>query len=232
MNFKLFKTAILSCLLLITFQSNAQTLNISNETIIHDSKERSAVKVMIAPDTKDVKKKFKDFMDDRYNVDVEGIGFLKNKDVVYTDPTVIAPISNQQMKLYARVVGENGQTAMYVFGQLGYNNQITPTSNWTEYNGMKDLTVEFLEQILPNYYKDIVDDQKDEVADLKDDRDDMVKKMNKNKEKITELQQENDELEAKIAETEARLEQSVDRLAEKRATLKKVNKKLDKTNKK
>lgn len=222
------KLSLIPLFLVTTTFLKAQVLNISNETLIHESKERSAIKVMIAPDSKEVKKAFKNFMDDRYNVDIEGIGFLKNKDVLYTEPTVVAPISSQQMKLYTKVVGENGQTAMYVFGQLGYNNQISPVANYSEYFAMRDLTVEFLNKLLPNYYQDIVEDQQDDVADLQDDRDDMRKKMNKNKEKIADLQKENEELERKIAATEVKLEQSVDKLTEKKATLKKVNNKLDK----
>lgn len=225
------KRTIFGIFLLSTIALNAQVLNISNETIIHDGKERSAVKVTIAPDSKKVKKSFKDFMDDQYKVDVEGIGFLKNKEVIYTESTVIPPVSTQPMELFAKVVENGKQTNMYVFGQIGYNNQITPMSNWTEYSAMKDLTVDFLNKLLPNYYQDIVEDQRDEVADLEDDRDDMRKKLDKNKDKIAELQKENEELERKIASTKVRLEQSMDALGDKQATLKKVNTKLDKANK-
>lgn len=230
MYYKIIKQTLLVLLIISATFLKAQVLNISNETIVHDSKERSAIKVMIAPDTKAVKKAFRDFMDDRYDVEIEGIGFLKNKDVLYTEPTIIAPISNQQMKLFAKVVGERGETAMYVFGQLGYNNQITPMANYAEYVAMKELTVTFLHQLLPNYYQHIVEDQKDELADLEDDRDDMRKKLNKNKDKIAELQKENGKLERKIAAIEVQLEQSIDKLSKKKAALKKVNTKLDKSN--
>jgi len=227
---KIIKQAFLGVFLMSATFVNAQILNVSNETIIHDGKERSAVKVTIAPDSKDVKKSFKDFMDDQYDVKIEGIGFLKNKEVVYTEPAVIAPISTKQMELFAKVTENGTQTNMYVFGQIGYNNQITPISNWREYHAMKDLTVDFLNKLLPNYYQDIVEDQRDEVADLEDDRDDMRKKMDKNKDKIAELQKENLELERKIAATKVKLEQSMEALGEKKKTLKKVNTKLDGAN--
>lgn len=224
------QSLIVILLLSVTFVQ-AQVLNISNEMIIHDGKERSAVKVTIAPDAKDIKKAFKDFMDDQYNVDVEGIGFLKNKDVVYTEPTVISAISPQKVELFAKVMGNGRQSDMYVFGQMGYNNQITPINNWQEYTAMKTLTTDFLNRLLPNYYQDIVEDQKDEVADLEDDRKDMRKKINKNKEKIAELTRENEELERKIAATDKKLEQGMEKLGEKKKTLKNVNSKLDKADK-
>lgn len=228
---KIIRQALLGIFLISTTLVNAQVLNVSNETIIYDGKERSAVKVTIAPNAKEIKKSFKDFMDDQYKVDVEGIGFLKNKDVVYTEPAVISAISTKPMELFVKVMENGSKTNMYVFGQIGYNNQITPTSNWVEYTAMKDLTVNFLDKLLPNYYQDIVEDQKEEVADLEDDRDDMRKKMDKNKDKIAKLQKENEELERKIAATKVRLEQGMEALGEKKATLKQVNTKLDKVNK-
>lgn len=227
---KIIKQALLGIFLISSTVLSAQVLNVSNETIIHDGKERSAVKVTIAPNSKAVKKSFKDFMDDQYNIDIEGIGFLKNKEVVYTESTVIPPISSQPMELFAKVTENGSQTNMYVFGQIGYNKQITPTTSWTEYHAMKDLTVDFLNKLLPNYYQDIVEDQKDEVADLEDDRDDMRKKLDKNKDKIAELQKENEELERKIASTKVKLEQSMETLGDKKDTLKKVNTKLDRVN--
>lgn len=227
---RIIKQSLIVIFILSATFSFAQVLNVSNETIIHDGKERSAIKVTIEPGSKNVKKAFKDFMDDQYKVDVEGIGFLKNKDVIYTEPTVIAPISTQKAQLFAKVMGNGNQSDMYVFGQLGYNNQITPTNNWREYTAMKDLTIDFLNKLLPNYYQDIVADQKDEVADLEDDRKDMRKKINKNIDKIVELTKENEELERKIAATDVKLEQSMEKLGKKKETLKKVNTKLDKAN--
>lgn len=227
---KIIKQTLLGLFLMSVTFLNAQILNVSNETIIHDGKERSAVKVTIAPDSKKVKKSFKDYMDDQYEVEVEGIGFLKNKEVVYTNPTVITPISTKPMELFAKVVENGSQTNMYVFGQIGYSSQITPTSNWTEYNAMKDLTIDFLNKLLPNYYQDIVENQRDEVADLEDDRDDMRKKLDKNKDKIFELQKENEELERKLTSTKVKLEQSIETLDKKKEALKKVNTKLDKAN--
>jgi len=148
----------------------------------------------------------------------------------YTEPNVIAAISPKKVELFAKVMGNGNQSDMYIFGQMGYNNQITPINNGAEYAAMKTLTTNFLNKLLPNYYQDIVEDQKDEVADLEDDRKDMRKKINKNKEKIAELTRENEELERKIASTDVKLEQSMEKLGEKKQNLKKVNTKLDKAN--
>lgn len=222
------RSVVLFMFLLSIGVLQAQVLNISNKIIVHDSKERNAIKVLIAPESKSVKKSFKDFMDDTHNIDIEGISFLKNKDVLYTEPTIINPISSEVMRLYAKVVEENGQTAMYVFGQLGSNEQITPYGHYTEFGAMKNLTVDFLNDLLPDYYKDIVEDQRDAISDLEEDRDDMRKKISKNKDKIAELQKENEELEQQLVQNKTKLEEGVETLSEKKATLKKVNSKLEK----
>lgn len=229
---KIIRQALLGVLFLSATFLQAQSLNLENVTLIHDQKERSAIKVVIEPEGKDTKKDFKDFIEDRYDVEVEGIGLFKNKPVIYTEQVVIPSISTKPMKLYAKIVEIGQKTEIYVFGQFANNNQITPYEHYTEYQRMNDLTVEFLERILPNYYQDKVEDQVDEVADLEKDRDNMRKKMDKNKKKIMEMTKENEELEVKLAENAKKLEQSMDKLGEKKATLKTVNTKLDKKNRK
>ena len=219
---------LLFAFLLTSFKLTGQALNISNKIIVHDSKERNAVKVLIAPETKSVKKAFKDFMDDKYDVDIKGIGLFKNEDVLYTEPIVISPISSDIIRLYAKVVEEGGQTGMYVFGQLGYNTQITPYEYYTEFGAIKNLTVDFLNDLLPDYYQDIVADQRDTISDLEKDRDDMRKRISKNKDKIAELKKENEELELKLVTNKKKLEEGVETLSKKRETLKKVNTKLEK----
>ncbi|MEM6316963.1 MAG: hypothetical protein AAF960_04795 [Bacteroidota bacterium] len=209
---------------------SAQVLNVENETIIHDGKERNSIRVIIAPEAKEVKKAFRDFMDDRYDVDIEGIGFLTNKEVLYTEPTVVPPISPKKMELFAKVRSNGGKTIMNVFGQMGYNTPITRYDTYNEYNAMKELTIDFLNELLPNYYQDIVEDQQDRIEDLEDDRDDMLKKISKNREKIANLQKENRKLEQKVASVKEKLEQNIDELGEKKATLKNVNGKLDRAN--
>ena len=227
---KIIKQALFGVLLLSATFLQAQSVDLENVIIVHDQKERSAVKVVIAPEGKDTKKDFKDFIEDRYNVEVEGISLFKNKPVIYTEKAVISSISTQPINLYAKVIEIGQKTEIYVFGQFDNNNQITPLDHYTEYQSMRDLTVEFLERILPNYYQNIVATQVDEVADLEKDRADMEKKMDKNKKKITEMTEENEELEVKLAENAKKIEQSINKLGEKKATLKKVNKNLNKSN--
>lgn len=207
----------------------AQVLNISNEMMLYDRTERSAIKIMIAPEAKDVKKQFQDYMDDQHEVKVEGIGFLKNKDVLYTEEQVIAPITPQKMKLFAKIVESDEQTEFQLFGELENNIQITPHTTYAAYTGMKNMAVDFLNELLPDYYKEIVEDQKDIVEDLEDDKDDMRKKIAKNEKKIKELTEENEELEKKLAATENELKENMNKLGKKKENLKEVNQTLRKT---
>ena len=221
-------TGLLFAFLLTSVTLTGQTLNVSNKIIVHDSKEWNAIKVLIAPETKSVKKAFKDFMDNKYEVDIKGIGLFKNEDVLYTEPMVIKPISSEIIRLYVKVIEEGGQTAMYVFGQLGNNTQISPYEYYTEFGALRNLTVDFLNGLLPDYYQDIVEDQRDAISDLEKDRDDMRKKISKNKDKIAELQKENEELELKLLTNKTKLKEGVETLSKKSETLKKVNTKLEK----
>lgn len=223
---QLIQRTLLTIFLCLPMILNAQVLNISNETILHENINRNAIKVVIAPDSKEVKKEFKDFMDDKFDVKVEGIGFLKNKDVLYTAQRVIPAIASQSMQLSAKIIEVNGQTEMYVFGQFDNNNQISPTKSYAAYAGMKDVTINFLNTLLPDYYKDIVEDQSDLVADLEDSEEDIQKKLEQNRKRIKKLNQENIELEKRLASTRTKLEQNKNELNHKKKTLEVVHEKL------
>jgi len=223
---KIIKQALLGIILLTATFLQAQELELSNVQIIHDQKERSAVKAVIEPEGKDTKKDFRDFMDDRYKVEVEGIGLFKNKPVIYTEFVVIPNISNKPMQLFAKFTEIGKKTEIYVFGQFG-DAQITPITYAVEYQRIEDLTVAFLEKILPNYYRNKVEDQEDAISDLEKDRDDMRKKINKNKDKIVELTKENEELADKLVKNAKELEEGMEKLGDKKSELKSVNKKLD-----
>lgn len=218
---------LLLCLCFVT-SIHAQTLNVSNESLMHDEITRNAIKVVIAPQSKEVKKEFKDYMDDRHEVKVEGIGFLKNKDVLYTEQQLIPAIASQEVQLFARIVENNENTEMYVFGQFDNNKQISSSTTYAAYAGMKDVTMDFLRTILPDYYENMVEEQNDTVEDLEDHLADVRKQLKKNKEEIEELTKENKELEQELATSEVKLKQNKDKLSKKRASLKKVNQSLEK----
>lgn len=227
MNIRNFLTAI-ALVLISNLALNAQKLSVENAMVNIDDKQVSAVKVIMNPSPDKVKDEFRDFIKDRYDVKMKGIGFLSNKDILSAEGVQIPAITTKNMDFKAKVVENGDNTEMYVFGMLGYDINISPEKYRTEYRAMKNITVDFLNGFLPDYYKDRVDETQDMVSDLLDDRNDLRDDISDNKEKIVELEKENKELNSKLKDTESKMKEAEKSLEKRRNSLQQVNRELNK----
>lgn len=229
---KIMKNKILIFLLLTSFFNISllygQELTVSDQVIEYDNQERSCIKVFLKPGTKTVKKAYKDWMDDKQDVDVDGFGFLKNKDVLKAEKATIKAISPYRMDMYARIVEKDDYTEMSVFGSMGYDLYLTPQVYPSEYRKMKGLVFSFLNDFLPGYYQEKVEETKDVIGDIKDDKMDAKDDLADNREEIEDLKKENKELIDKIKEYENQLAKENSKLsdqnAEKEAVIKMIKK--------
>lgn len=190
-------------------QLHAQKLVMENDKITHNDKLRSAIKVSIAPNKDEVRDAWEDFLEDKYDTKIKGNGFFSNKDVMTAKEAQIDMISDKQLDIYMEAVEQNEGTEMYVFASSGYDLHLSPEAAPVEYRGLENLTLDFLENFLGNYYRDQVEDTQELVSNLEDKRKDLREDLNENKEEIADLKSENIELEEKIKAKENDLEEAI-----------------------
>jgi hypothetical protein len=226
MNIHNFLVAV-ALVLISSLTINAQNLRVENASVIIDDTQVPAVKVVMNPAPKKVKEAFRDYISDRYDVKMKGIGFLSNKDVLTAEGVQIPTITYNDMDLKAKIVENGDNTEMYVVGTLGYDVNISPDSYRTEYRAMKNITVNFLNEFLPEYYQERVDETQDMLSDLIDNRNDLRDDLKDNKDKIAELEKENRELSTEITSVEAKIQEAEMKLDNRRDNLQKVNRRLN-----
>jgi regulator of replication initiation timing len=208
----------------------AQNLEIFQDQITYEDREYPSYSVYLEPDSKEVKKELEDYMKDNYDIKLKGIGFLSNKDVLYADKVEIEAISSKKMDFFAKAVEEGERTKLSFFGAYGYSIPVGPQEDNLAYTKMRKVMVGFVNDYLPGYYteqvedvQDIVDDYRDDKEDLQDDISDNKKDIEKNLKEIEELRKENENLTKELSETSEKLTESEDKL-------KKVKRELDKVN--
>lgn len=227
----LLKISVTFCLVVfLSIFANAQTLSVENASVNHEDKNIPAVKVVMNPAPKEVKNQFKDFIKDKYDVKMKGIGFLSNKDVLSAENVQLNGVSDNNMDFYAKVVERGNETEMYVFGKLGYDIYLAPqTVRQEEYRSMKNVTIDFLNQFLPEYYQDRVDQTQDLLSDLEEERKDLKEDISDNLEKISELENEISGWEIELKETEEKINLATEKLDNRKNSLQTVNEKLQQT---
>lgn len=219
----------ISILILLSFlvsalNLNGQELAVTDQTINYDDQNQPSVKIILKPNSKTVKKAYKNWMEDKQDVDVDGFGFLKNKDVLKIKKSNLKGISDNKMDLYAKIIDKGEYTEMDVFGSFGYDLHIDPVAYPHEYRRMKTMVYAFLNDFLPGYYKEIVEDTQDLIGDLQEDKSDAKDELADNRKEIEKLKKENSELTNKIKEYEGKLQVAKVELVNQKEEKKKIEK--------
>ncbi len=224
--------SFLFLLLLTSFSGvQAQKLSLENATVEHNDVTRHAIKVKLEPSTKEVKRAFKDYMEDEKDLDIDGFGFLTNKDVLKAEGQVVSDISRNKMDLFARIVEKDDLTEMYVFGSFGYDLHINPERYPAEYRKMRSVVYGFLNNYLPGYYQEKIEGAEDLIGDLKEDKEDAKDALAANRDEIEDLKKRNEELSEKIKSYEDKLRNAEAKLNASKVEKSKVANKINKIDK-
>jgi len=228
----LYQISFISILLFLGFTTNAQKLKISDGVTTYNDQSRPCIIIQIEPGTKEVKGELKDWMDDELDVDLKGFGFWRKKDVLKAEETTIASISPNEMDFYAEVIENGDLTEMKIFGSFGYNIHISKENYPNEYRALKEMSINFLSDFLPEYYLDKIEDSQELVNDLANERENLKEDLKDNTEEIAELKEENTELAEKVNMTSSEMKEAATKLKKQEDKLKTINKELQAKGKK
>jgi hypothetical protein len=223
---KLILPTLWALLLLFPFMLTAQ-LSFQMNQIDHDDAMRPSLEIRLKPGADQVKDAWHDFIKDRYDVKLKGIGFLANKDLMTAEEVTFEALSDKKMNFYTRVVEKDGASQMNVFASFGYDIYLSPSQYPEAWHTLKMITHEFLGNFLPGYYEEKIAEVKSSIDDLKNNKKDMQDEMEKNRSEIEKLTERNEELSEKINENEAATEAATTELTQKEDNYSKVKEKLE-----
>ena len=210
---------------------DAQTaaLQLNDADLEVDGRPYRGTSVLLAAEPDRGKDALEDWADDEYDVDFDYKGSfpLRDKDYLVADDVRLALLGDAPSKLVARVVesGEGTMVTMYStdLNDAGY----TTTSNAAAYNGTRMFLDRFLEDFVPEYYRERVATVESTIEELREDVDDFREQIRDNEAEIEELRAENVELEQNIETARLKLEEAGvkldDREDELRDAVRKVN---------
>lgn len=219
-------------LLLSTLNSahGQQEFDFSTSTVMYDEEPRPCIAVRLAPGTKTIKKAWEDFVKKEYGINLRGLGFLVNKDILSAEKVTIKSLSDKAVDFRTRIVEEDDHSLMQVFVSLGYDIYLGPEKYPRSFKDLEDKTWKFLESFLPNYYKEKVSVVKEELEDLMKDQADLKDEIADNEKEMEKLRKENQKLEKDLRELENKIEDIRVRLDRKEAAKRAFEKEFVKKN--
>ena len=222
------KYYLLLIISVLTLTINAQELSYSDGTITADGEVIETIDVRLDPNVETIKDKFSDWMDDKYDVNLDGKKLLFfDKDFLTANGVVIPRISDRKIDLKVKVdETETGITKLNVFASFGYNNWITTTNHPYEFEALREIVYEFVSEYLPDYYLNKVDATKEKISDLKDDKKDLKNDVADNEKRIADLKKENQELMEKLKINQKKLSQEQSTLKSRTKDFKSIKKRV------
>lgn len=190
-----------------TLTANTQMLSYADALVEYDGQMVSTINVTLDPKPEQVRNSFESWMDDNYDVDLNGRTLLFfERDVMKAQGVVIPLVSDRRIDLMV-MVDENSDKAtnLHVFASFGYDNWITLERYPAEFVALENIVYEYVSTYLPEYYQEKVSEAEEVLIDLKDDRMDLKEEVEENKEEIEELMQENEDLMMKLRDNQKKI---------------------------
>lgn len=204
----------------------AQHLIIEQSTIIHNDEPRACIRVQMDPLPKEVKKAWRDYLDDNHDIDLKGIGFLSNKDMLSAEGVNFSEISSKELSLYTEVIEQGNFTEMRVFAALGHDIYLNETDYPLEFNRLQNTVEAFIGSYLPNHYQTLVAETEEELQDLTERQEDLTEDIADNREDIAKLEKENLEKTKELTEVENQIRSMNNILQARREKLQQVDRKI------
>lgn len=208
----------------------AQTFQFGDTHIEYKEDTIDAVRVKLDPPPKTIKDQLEDWMNDNYDVNLDGKTLLFFEKEYMTAKGVHVPkISDKKIDLYVKTDETNDEhTVLYVFSSFGYNSWIENHSNPKEFKSMKKIVDQFVSGYLPEYYNNRIEETRDELEDLTDDKEDLQESIADNNEEISELKKDNEELEKELKELNDKIKKQESQLGQQKKEYQNIKKKVKK----
>lgn len=223
------KLLFFSLTYIVTFlfsQLYAQSLVLSDTTMVYEGQNRPAVSMRLSPGPDIVKASLKDWMKDHHDIKLDGYGFLTNQDVLIGEQVLLPNISSKRLDIYFQIVEMGDHTQMSTFASLGYDIQISPYQYSGEYQAMTNLVLDFVEDFLPRWYSEQIAISQEQVEELKEDRSTLEETVSDNQQEIASLKQENMDMAERIEKKKVRISSTIEALENQRNELEALHERL------
>lgn len=178
--------------------SYAQKLQLTEGMVNHNGVEQASIIATIEPPTKAIKEALKDWMKEEHEVDLKGYGILTNKATLSAERVIIPEISKKRIDFFAKVTKEGNKSKVHFFSSFGPEVPINAVAFPTAFASLQNLSLDFLDDFLPKWYRSRIAEAQEVVSDLRQKRENLMNNQEDNQEEITEIEQDLDEAESDL----------------------------------
>ena len=211
---------VLFCAALFPLSSLAQDITPEDGTIKFDKESRPCLVVHVDPEPKMLRKAWKNYLKENYDLKISGGSLMSAERVTVTD------ISMNAMDFYTQIIEDVNGSEMTVFVRHGYDIYVDPTSNPEEYAKLRAMMEDFLKTYVSSYYQEIIDDTEKKIAKLTKYQQKLERSITKDTNKAEKLRVKAQELEDDAKQDSISVEDTKEKIKQREEKLKRYKKKL------
>lgn len=186
---------------IISTTAYSQTIVITETNLEFEKKLRPCLSADIDPQPTEVKKSWAKYLDKNFKIDVSGLGWFSNKDIITAQDVMLGIVSDKRQNIYARILETPTGTEMKLFASFGYDLFIGKDEYPNEFENLKKLFYNFLMEYLTEYYADKIAETSKTIDKNNREKVKLLKSIEKNKENIADAKKDIEKLNAKKSET-------------------------------
>ncbi len=210
----------------LTPAMQAQEVTPREGIIVHADAPRACWVVQLDPEPKTLKKAWKEYIKDDFDVSMKGFGFLANKDLLSAEEAVIGPVSPEPIHLYTHIVEDLNGSELKLFAEVNPGDYADRTGHAPAFRALRGILEDFLAAYLPTYYHGRVKDAEKRLVELAGEREDLKKEIARNTEKIKELEDEIEQRNLELQANQNRLELAESKLEARKEKLERIRNQL------
>lgn len=201
---------------------DAQVLTPVEGLIVYKDTPRPCLVTNLDPEPKTLKKAWKKYLKQNYDIKLNGIGLFSNKDLLTAEEVIVLRIASGPIDIYTHITEDETGSEMKVFASTGLDVFVSMNNSPAAYNELKNIFQEFLKEYLPQYYQGRVRDTEHRVNELFKEREAFKKEITKDSEKIEKLKLEIEQLTLNLAANRAKLDLAESKLKKRKEKLERI----------
>ena len=182
-------------LLLIT---NALSAQVQSAMTTYDDQTFPSLRLTLDAPAEEVGEQWEDFLDDRYDVDIDRLDKDRNSMAYRAEQVVLPLVGQKNLDIYTKVTDVDNRTDVALALAYTAEDVVTKQAYPDAYSAAEAILNEFRTAFYTKYFDDQLADARDDLEDMRDDSQDDSKDAEKARRKIAKYRDKIDKYEERI----------------------------------
>lgn len=186
---------LMTSLMLITILALSAQQRPTKASITIEDQQHPATAMLLDLPIDEARDRYEDYVSDRYDIDVDGNGWLSNKSLLRSEKVTLDELSTNTVDLFAHFESvDEDETRLTLSAREGYDLFYSANYKPERYSELQDILAAYAQKARHDYHSALLEERRKQREDLIRDKEKLAKDISKNKEDIQKNLEDNREM--------------------------------------